>query len=401
MGVLRSESYRILQVGRDAADTGGGRVIVETSLHLQRFGHEVTILSDVPVPAAEAAGLHVLVTPLGPLLKRWLPKSKALRTVRHFIQLLVFSMFGTALAVRRSNQGWIVLNHNLEVMCGDVLVLHNVFNVEHRDSGHGAMRKFARWFNPVFSFRILRERFMLAFSKGRIISAVSRVTRDEARAFVRGKVELRYINNGVNVDKFYPYDSSRLKLKNDLIGDAEAFVILFVGHEYERKGLRYVIASLVRLPACVRLLVLGGRGSSQSVYEKIARRLCVAERVDFLGTIMDTRAYYQMVDVFVLPSAYEALPLVGLEAMACGTPTLMTSVGGVPEFLENGKNGFFIERDPQSIVDKVLILMNDPERLQQMRLKARETALHYSWDKVAEQYVELIQEVAEEKARRA
>lgn len=239
---------------------------------------------------------------------------------------------------------------------------------------------------------------MLLTSNRRVMSAVSAATRNEVVRFTHHRSDVRYINNGVNVDVFCPRHDERAS--GSTAGESP-FILLFVGHEFERKGLSFLIKSLAFLPARARLLVLGGRGSSWAAYERLAIENGVVERIEFLGTITNTTPFYQKSDVFVLPASYEAWPLVGLEAMACGTPALMTPVGGITEYLVNGENGFFIKRDPKDIAEKVKTLMDDPELLQSMRSNARKTALKYSWDKVAEQYLDLIKEVAEEKARRA
>jgi glycosyltransferase involved in cell wall biosynthesis len=212
---------------------------------------------------------------------------------------------------------------------------------------------------------------------------------------------LRVIPNGVDVTRFDVRDDWRTRARERLALVDSDFSMIFIGHEFDRKGLSFVIEALLGLPDHVRLIVVGGAEYMQRKYGQLARDLGVDARVAFLGVRGDVEQLLNAADAFVLPTFYEAWPLVGLEAMACGTPALMTPVGGITECLANGENGFFIKRDPKDIAEKVKTLMDDPELLRNMRSNARETALKYSWDKVAEQYLDLIKEVAEEKAGRA
>ncbi len=382
---------KILQVGRDIDGTGGGRVLVEVSKHLRNMQHEVVVLTDVLIPALGADGITVLTTPLGVRLHSWAPNLRVLRVSRHFLQLLLFSIFGTLKARKYSRSGWLVINHNVEILGGHIVVLHNVFSAEHKKDARLPRAKLKRWFNPVFALRIARERLMLARTADKVVCAVSAATAEEAREYVARGALLTSISNGVNTDLFTPLPPEQRLRGREANGTSDQFVLLFVGHEFERKGLAVLMEALTLLPVQVKLQVLGGRSGTQLHHEKLADELGVRDRVEFLGTRSNTREYYQLADVFVLPSSYEAWPLVGLESMACGTPALMTAVGGIPEFLRNGENGFLVERDARDIAAKVLMIMSDAALFDHMRTGARETALRYSWLSVSKQYSELAQ----------
>jgi glycosyltransferase involved in cell wall biosynthesis len=95
----------------------------------------------------------------------------------------------------------------------------------------------------------------------------------------------------------------------------EHFVLLFVGHEYARKGLGLALAALSSLDDRYVLLVLGG---SEEMANAERRSLAPAQRsrVTFLGRRNDVERYYHAADALVLPSAYETGPLVLLEALS-------------------------------------------------------------------------------------
>lgn len=388
----KTPKIKILQVARDAGDTGGGRVVLETSNKMATSNVDIKLLTDVEIPSNKLGSIDIIVTPFGKTLKKWSPKTKLFKTIRHFLQILFFTLFGTIYAKYLSKKGWIVLNHNIEIYGGDILILHNVFSAEYVQDPRSSFQRRKRWLNPVFVFRIIRERLML-LKPNNIVCAVSAATAKEAESYINKTTKLMHINNGVNIDMFTP-------LQKDNI-NKDKFVLLFIGHEFERKGLEYIIKALPLLPEHVCLWVVGGRMSNQSHYEKLSEKLDVSQRTQFFGTHLDTIGFYQNADLFVLPSVYETWALVGLEAMACGTPALIPSVGGVPEYLKDGVNGYFIERDHIDIANKIKIILTQPDLLMNMRKAARETALQHSWDSVADKYLSLVKDVVKEKSLRA
>lgn len=388
------KNLRILQVARDAGDTGGGRVVLETSKQMVTLGCKIKLLTDVSAEFVNDNSVDIITTPFGQRLKCWSPQSKLGRVLRHTLQLMAFTFFGSFIAWHFSRKGWIILNHNIRMFGGDVLVLHNVFSAEHEQDTRSFLSRQRRWLNPVFTLRIFRERFMLKQRK--VVCGVSSKTADEAKPFINKDSIILSINNGVDTDRFSPLcDFERNKLREEMKLD-DKFVVVFVGHEFERKGLMPLIKSLQFLPPDICLLVIGGRGSNRESYKKEATRLGIDDRIKFMGTILETAPYYQVADVFALPSSYEAWPLVGLEAMSCGTPTLMTAVGGIPEFLVDGENGMFIESSEESISNKINKIITNKDDLNKMRIGARNTALNNSWETVALKYLMLIKDIKKE-----
>ncbi|HDV3082699.1 TPA: glycosyltransferase family 4 protein, partial [Escherichia coli] len=174
--------------------------------------------------------------------------------------------------------------------------------------------------------------------------------------------------------------------------DDHCFNIIFVGHEFERKGLKFIIESLTLLPEQVKLNVVGGAGSNQKKYEDLAKQLHVSHRVKFWGTLLGEQLVqlYHRSHVFALPSSYEAWPLVGLESMSCGLPVLMTRVGGIPEYLSDGYNGYFINISSEDIAEKIMLLINNVDKYSSLSLNARNTAMQHSWNVGAEKYLDII-----------
>jgi glycosyltransferase involved in cell wall biosynthesis len=371
-----------------------GRAIVETSRYFAAAGCDVTLLTDAEVPALTGQ-VEQVIMPGGAALKHWTAQNKFTRLIRQFLQVALFSVWGTVCCSRSRYRSYICLNHNVDILRGDVIIVQNVFWTELVGDLRRSRRKFVRLLNPLMLLRLLRERFVLGRKRNGVVIVVSERTRREAQRFVHPGTVMHIIPNGTDLNQFRPVSNEeRTKVRALHGAGPEEFLLLFVGHEFERKGLAFLLDALRLLPSNVKLWVIGGRLSSQADYEARARRLDVAERVRFWGTRFDAEEFYRLADAFVLPSAYETFAIVGVEALASGLPVLMTAQGGVREYLRDGENGFFIEMDAADIATKVARLLRDASLCTRMTVNARVTAQQYSWQAAAEKYLTVIRGVA-------
>jgi glycosyltransferase involved in cell wall biosynthesis len=164
-------------------------------------------------------------------------------------------------------------------------------------------------------------------------------------------------------------------------------VLLFVGVNPYTKGLHRILHALKLLKLIERrnyvLLVLGFDPNDE------IRALTLNLNVKFLGKKREEEliAYYQIADIFILPSYYDSFPLASLEAMACGAIPIVTPTVGTADIIANGVNGFIIRDEIE--LTKILESM-DEYQLMKLRMNAIATARMYSWDNIAKKLVDLI-----------
>lgn len=190
---------------------------------------------------------------------------------------------------------------------------------------------------------------------------------------------LSVIPSNVDVDRFKP-NGNKPSTKDGIVR------VLFVGGvDPFRKGvfdLLEAAASVVKINPKVRFIMSGG--DSFREVEKRWRTLRLQEYIDFIGWIPEEKkvSVYQSVDILALPSHNEGLPYVVIEALASGLPIIATSVGGIPEVVIHGENGYIIEPgDSRSLAGYILALAGDSKLRLTMSERNRQRAMErYSTD---------------------
>jgi glycosyltransferase involved in cell wall biosynthesis len=185
------------------------------------------------------------------------------------------------------------------------------------------------------------------------------------------------MNNGGNLEivpntldpKFYEIKKGSRRLKDKLGIESSSKVVGYLGRFSEEKGLRYLVgampAVLREVPNCHLLLVGGGP------LEGFLRRQCdslgVSHKVHFLNEIDYVRGFYESIDLFVLPSLTEGMPMVLLEAQYFGLPVIVSRVGGVPEIITPGENGLLVDPgDSTELAHNVIRLLENELLAQRM-----------------------------------
>ncbi len=155
-------------------------------------------------------------------------------------------------------------------------------------------------------------------------------------------------------------------------------MLLTVGALIPRKGQDLVIRALPLLPGVH--YQLAGSGEAEASYRALADELGVAERVHFLGPVAnaDLPALYNAADAFVLPSVSEGLANAWVEALACGTPIVVSAAGGAAELVRSEKAGYVVARTPQALAEAIGRLLAAPPVPATV---AATLAGRFSWDR--------------------
>jgi glycosyltransferase involved in cell wall biosynthesis len=229
-----------------------------------------------------------------------------------------------------------------------------------------------------------------AFTRAKRVIAVARPLVHELVDIGVRPESIDVVWNGVDTRQFHPGESHREAFGLPL----EATFALFVGDiKTPRKNLDTVLRAMRQVPD-LSLVVAGA--VERSPYPGLARELGVDQRVHFLGQVKTIDLLMRSVDMFVLPSRYEAHPLVLLEAMASGLPSIVSGTFGAGEFIGGG--GFILDDpdDDQALAGYMRTLAADPAVRSSMGAAGRRRALEMQWSTMADQYLRIFEDLMEQ-----
>lgn len=235
-------------------------------------------------------------------------------------------------------------------------------------------------------------RFALEQSDG--ITCVSHYLQVKTREVFDIQRPLTVIPNFVDTRRFTP--EPRPHLREHLAPGGERILAHLSNFRPPKRA-----PDTVRVFAQVRAalpakLVLIGDGQDRPLALHLARTLGVDRDVIFLGKQDDVESLLAVANLFLLPSQEEAFGLAALEAMSCGVPVIATSVGGVPEVVEDGQNGFLLPPgDIEGMARAALALLTDPRRHAEFRQAARRRAVaHFDSTLILPRYETYYREIA-------
>ena len=169
------------------------------------------------------------------------------------------------------------------------------------------------------------------------------------------------IPNGFDFESFRPL--SRSSARETLSIPESAKAVAFVGRLEKQKGVSVLLEAaryLNELPDFL-LLIIGEGPEEQSLKEQAEDARLLKESVRFVGSLEDAASILPAFDVVVLPSLWEGLPNVLIEAMASGVPVVATHVGGVSELVEDGRTGFLVRPgESRPLAEKIRYLLEHP-----------------------------------------
>ena len=162
------------------------------------------------------------------------------------------------------------------------------------------------------------------------------------------------------IDNIYETDKFILKDKNQtrkLLGiDSDIKMVFYAGGLIPLKNVNILIEAVFNILKSIRnvKLYIAGLGSDEGILKRLVKNRGIGNKVFFLGSLQTDQMinYYNCADLFCLQSKSEGLPNVIVESFFCGTPVVATAVGGIPEIVKEGINGFLVI--PNSIEDLLI-----------------------------------------------
>lgn len=185
--------------------------------------------------------------------------------------------------------------------------------------------------------------------------------------------KITIIENSVDTSMYNP-NIDYGKTRKELGLNTENSVIVTVGRLNKEKGHRFLLEAahdVIRaFPDAVFLIV--GKGPLEVELKNMAKELGLSKNVIFTGFFKDLPKILKLMDIFVLPSVSEGVPVCLLEAMAAGKPVIATNVGGVPEIVHHEKTGLVIEsRNVHGLAKAIILLLEDKEKAKELGEKGQ------------------------------
>jgi UDP-glucose:(heptosyl)LPS alpha-1,3-glucosyltransferase len=371
---------------------GCGTYISDLARSLVADGHEAHLYAC----AWEAASLpptlhyHPLPAPRGPrFLRPWRFGAACLEAIRaggHDVSVGFDKTWGQDVLYPQGGLHLASAAHNLH---------------KHRGRLSRSLARLLKGLDPAHrSFTLLERRQYLGHHRPLILFNSEMVRSHFRHYYGDPPVELRVLYSAIDPSRFAVSDRPRRRLRwrqhwgirpDETVG-------LFAAMNYRLKGLEPLLHAVGLLPprSPFRLLVAGNRRTWP--YERLARRLGIADRVHFLGPRRDMLHCYFAADFLVHPTFYDPCSLVVLEALACGLPVITSRYNGASELLRPPQDRFVID-DPHDHARLAACMeqLLDPEARRLNAEAARRTAADWTWE---HHYRHLVQILAEAAARK-
>jgi L-malate glycosyltransferase len=230
--------------------------------------------------------------------------------------------------------------------------------------------------------------------KSDVVTAVSSALVKQTNDLIQPDKDIQTVYNFIDERVYKAVDSQHLRNEYG-IKDNEK-VIIHVSNFRGVKRVTDVVAAfnLIQNEIPAKLLLVGD-GPEMTVICRQVGELGLEDKVLFLGKQDNLEELYSLSDIKLLLSEKESFGLVALEAMACGVPSIGTNVGGIPEVIEDGYNGFICEvGNVAQVAEKSLLLLRDDtlyEELSEHALQTARTKFHSS--KIVEEYERIYKEL--------
>jgi L-malate glycosyltransferase len=222
------------------------------------------------------------------------------------------------------------------------------------------------------------------------VTAVSQALVNQTYDLIHPDKQIETVYNFIDDRIYHKSDTGSLKVEFDIKTDEK--VIIHVSNFRPVKRVQDVVKTFAKISERIPAkLLLVGDGPEMTIVCQLVKEFALEERVLFLGKQENLAELYSISDLMLLLSEKESFGLVALEAMACGVPCIGTNVGGVPEVISDGINGFLCEvGDIEGFSTKAISLLSDIDMHQQFSTRAVEIVkTKFNADQILEQYEQL------------
>jgi N-acetyl-alpha-D-glucosaminyl L-malate synthase BshA len=205
------------------------------------------------------------------------------------------------------------------------------------------------------------------------VTTVSQFLKDATIKTFGVKNDIEVVYNFVNCDIYKPSGAQSIR---DVYAPAGEKVLIHLSNFRPVKRPTDVVEIFVRVHEQIpAVLLMVGDGPERSSAEWLARDHGIERSVHFLGKRDNIEELMASSDLLLLPSENESFGLVALEAMACEVPVVVSRVGGLPEVVTDGVDGYLVEpRNVAGMADRALEILGNQDRRNEMGKRARETA---------------------------
>lgn len=354
----------------DKPKTGGVMVLAQYYRYLERRGVKLrtieigSYLSHI----RKKWNLLVRIRILGRfvqmfLLCIYLPYKKGIIVVDHyFVDKLMLYLFIQRIFIKSS-----------------IIIIVHHFDAYRSNMPHTLIKILIKFINQIY------------LNLANIIIAVSKYTRKEIMSLRINPTKIRLVYNASNRKNYNFEYFNRI--------NTNGVNLLFVGHVFPRKGVKYLIEAIKYIEKYDIKLHIAGNTKKDPVYYQRIKDLVdsnnLNEKVIIYGRVSEEELnrLYSLTDIFVLPSLWEGFGIVLLEAMHFKLPIIASNVAAIPELVKDGFNGLLVPPgDPESLSMAVKKLIDNPEIRKEMGERGYKKAISYTWEKSCNRFYQIIKD---------
>lgn len=235
----------------------------------------------------------------------------------------------------------------------------------------------------------------------KIIALTNREKEDYISYRVTDEENSVVIYSGIDLNKFkdLPVEEKQ-NLKKELGIPENSLIVGTLGRLVPVKGPEFLVEAAKHIISkySSTFFMFTGDGYLRPDLEKKALDFGLKENIIFMGWRDDAAKILSLYDIFVLPSLNEGMGRVLVEAMALGKPIVASRIGGIPDLVSHGKNGFLVPpKDPEELVRHIQTLIEDKEKREKMGLEGKKIATNFSAENMVKKIEKLYKELLTQK----